>query len=329
MAAYNGAQFLSEQLASLASQTRRPDELVVVDDGSQDCTLQLLEKFSRTAPFDVRVFSNSSNLGYAQNFGKALSLCRGDIIFPCDQDDWWFDEKIATMLNEFSAYPETCLLFCNAIFTDEDLRPAGMTKLGQIRANGLSDHAHVMGCCMAVRADLLQLALPVPKSVRGHDNWIAQIADELSISRRLEKPLQYYRLHGRNASDFFVNRVGRPSLADQLFNRTQRFVRRFAASNGMEEEQNLLREVAFRLDARQERAATFAGRERLGTTNSALAERIKALDARVNVRRSPRTKRLAPIISLWRAGGYRGRFGIARAMKDLLIVVPSENSKQE
>lgn len=94
MATYNGARYLREQLDSFAAQTRLPDELVVCDDGSSDDTLNILEEFARTAPFQVRIFRNDVNLGYAQNFARALERCVGDLVFLSDHDNVWFEDKI-------------------------------------------------------------------------------------------------------------------------------------------------------------------------------------------------------------------------------------------
>jgi glycosyltransferase involved in cell wall biosynthesis len=77
MATYNGAAFLDAQLASIAAQTRTPDELVVCDDGSSDGTVEIVERFARRAPFAVRLIRNEQRLGYGENFMKAARHCRG------------------------------------------------------------------------------------------------------------------------------------------------------------------------------------------------------------------------------------------------------------
>src|SRR5664280_13480 len=95
MATYNGERFIREQLDSLARQTYLPCELIVSDDGSTDRTLEIVEDFAKSAPFSVRAYRNEQNLGYADNFLKAASLCDGEWIAFCDQDDVWFDNKLA------------------------------------------------------------------------------------------------------------------------------------------------------------------------------------------------------------------------------------------
>ena len=78
---YNGERFLQIQLDSLAAQTILPGELLICDDASTDDTLQILDNFSKTSPFPVRIFSNKINLGYVKNFEQAISLCTNEIIF--------------------------------------------------------------------------------------------------------------------------------------------------------------------------------------------------------------------------------------------------------
>lgn len=102
---HNGAAFLQEQLDSILNQYRRPDEIIVCDDGSTDDTLKLLERYRQQYPGIVKVFSNTQQLGVIKNFEKAINLCSGDLIFLCDQDDVWFPHKTTSVLNIFNRNP--------------------------------------------------------------------------------------------------------------------------------------------------------------------------------------------------------------------------------
>src|SRR3954470_19575459 len=68
MATYEGERYIGEQLESLARQKLLPFELFVTDDGSTDGTLDILNAFSEGSPFPVRIFRNSTRLGYEENF---------------------------------------------------------------------------------------------------------------------------------------------------------------------------------------------------------------------------------------------------------------------
>jgi glycosyltransferase involved in cell wall biosynthesis len=102
MATYNGARFLREQLDSIATQTLLPYELVICDDGSTDATLEIAGQFAKEVSFPVRIYQNESNLGFADNFLKAASLCEGDWIAFSDQDDIWLPHKLATVSRRFN-----------------------------------------------------------------------------------------------------------------------------------------------------------------------------------------------------------------------------------
>ena len=102
MATYNGAKFLREQLDSIAAQTLPPYELVICDDGSTDSTLAIAREFAKEVNFPVRIYLNEHNLGFADNFLKAASLCEGDWIAFSDQDDVWLPHKLATVSRRFN-----------------------------------------------------------------------------------------------------------------------------------------------------------------------------------------------------------------------------------
>jgi glycosyltransferase involved in cell wall biosynthesis len=123
MTTYNGERFIREQLDSLARQSYLPCELIVSDDGSTDRTLEIVEDFAKTAPFIVRVYRNEQNLGYANNFLKAASLCEGEWIAFCDQDDVWLEKKLEIVSGYFQLSPDIYLITHSAVLVDEKLVP--------------------------------------------------------------------------------------------------------------------------------------------------------------------------------------------------------------
>ncbi len=95
IASYNGGDNLAVQLQSLADQSLLPIEVIVTDDGSTDNTVEVVQRFAETARFPVTIHKNSRRLGFADNFLHAASLCRGEWIAFCDQDDVWRSNKLA------------------------------------------------------------------------------------------------------------------------------------------------------------------------------------------------------------------------------------------
>lgn len=210
MCTYNGARYLEEQLESIASQSQPPDEIVICDDGSTDHTCEIIETFSSKREGLVRFQKNIHRLGYTKNFEKAISLCKGDIIFLSDQDDVWLPKKVEKVSHVFAEEENCGLVAVDATVTDEELRPKGTTLL-RSRAGGLSDRrsfAHLYaqsfkyGCTLAFRASLRKILLPI-SSHWGHDNWICFISSIFSKVVMIEEPLMLYRRHaaGSGAND--------------------------------------------------------------------------------------------------------------------------------
>jgi glycosyltransferase involved in cell wall biosynthesis len=93
IATYNYARYLPQCLGRVLNQTRPPDEIVVVDDGSTDGTPELMKQFP-----EVR-YVYQQNAGKAAAFGRALSLSSGDIVCHLDADDYWELDKLARVLH--------------------------------------------------------------------------------------------------------------------------------------------------------------------------------------------------------------------------------------
>jgi glycosyltransferase involved in cell wall biosynthesis len=202
---YNGARFLREQLQSIAAQETRPFELVISDDASSDDTFAVAWEFARSAPFPIELHRNATRLGTVANFDQAISRCKGDVIFLCDQDDVWRPEKIARMLPRFDD-PHVACAFTDARLIDEKGTPRGSTLWQQIGFDprrfdfaAVADRNVATGATMALHASMRPLVQPIPRD-QPHDWWIALLAAATGGAIPLEEPLIDYRVHGEQQS---------------------------------------------------------------------------------------------------------------------------------
>jgi len=96
MTTYNGEKYIREQLDSILAQTENDFEVVICDDTSNDSTLSILKEYeNKDSRF--RIYENEKNLGYRENFNKAVSLCKGDFIAFSDQDDIWLPNHLQVL----------------------------------------------------------------------------------------------------------------------------------------------------------------------------------------------------------------------------------------
>jgi glycosyltransferase involved in cell wall biosynthesis len=218
IATYCGAQYLREQLDSIARQTLLPFELVITDDGSTDATAQIVDEFAQTAPFPVRFFQNEVRLGYADNFLRAASLCQGDLIAFCDQDDFWRESKLSVSSSHFSD-PGILLVIHsgNTLVNGQEsgeLYPL-FTQTGTL-AHGASDpFANHPGFAMTIRREVLSVAeyQGRPGVLYGHDHWVWLLAACAGDIFTIAESLSWYRQHNTNVygapqKKTFLDKIG-------------------------------------------------------------------------------------------------------------------------
>lgn len=221
MCTYNGARFLEEQLESIETQSRLPDEVVICDDKSSDATPRLIRAFSERVSFPVRVHDNPRNLGYRQNFEQCIEMCGGEVIALCDQDDVWRPDKLQRLERALAENPRAGFAFSDAEIIDESSRPTG-ERLWQISnltpprreqlktaraAEVLLTHNAVTGATMAFRASFKPLVLPFAHGGPIiHDWWIALAIAAVAEVALVDEPLVCYRRHSAQSMGFRTDR---------------------------------------------------------------------------------------------------------------------------
>lgn len=202
MATYNGQKYLSEQLDSIFAQTHKNIELVVVDDGSTDNTLNILYEYQKSYS-NLRVLPNEFNMGVIKSFEKAVSLSAGDYIALADQDDVWFPEKIEELLNNIG---DNLLIHSDAVLVDDHLnilQPSHFAWGKQANKASFFDYlmnSNVTGCTAMFSRELVELAVPLKSYNLPHDWYFSYYAAYCGRIKLYLKPLVYYRQHAINVS---------------------------------------------------------------------------------------------------------------------------------
>ncbi len=205
---YNGAAYLAQQLDTLVNQTYKNIEIVAVDDCSADDTYTILQDYASRYP-QFKIYQNETNLGFTKNFERAATLCTGELIALCDQDDSWLPEKIELQVN---AIKDNVFIYHDSEFIHEDGTPMNKKvsdvmnfyRGGQPEVflffNCVSGHAILM------KRELLAEALPL-KETYFHDWWLAYVATNMGTIDFIPQCLVKYRQHDN--SDTNMLRVKR------------------------------------------------------------------------------------------------------------------------
>jgi len=199
---YNGAAFLAEQLDTLVSQTYQNIEIVVVDDCSTDTTPIILKDYASRYP-QFKIYHNEHNLGFTGNFERAVTLCTGELIALCDQDDLWHSSKIELQVE---ALKENVFVYHDSEFIHEDGTPMNkkMSDLMNLYRGG-SPEAFLFFNCVSghtvlMKRELLAWALPLPKGF-FHDWWLAYVATNIGSIDFIPNCLVQYRQHNKSETN--------------------------------------------------------------------------------------------------------------------------------
>lgn len=224
IAAYNGADYIREQLESIRNQSIVPHEIVISDDGSTDNTCDIAAEFARNNPdIAVEIIQNQAPHGVDHNFANALRHVNGDIIFICDQDDVWLPCRVEKMLSAFDGKTPSAT-FCDSSIVDSKLNPLGFTHIqsrgfASIKECFASDSKAFLkrvppaGHDMAFSREFLDILLPFPDLRDCYDTWIGLVLYALGAwNFSCDQPLTLFRRHQKS-----VTRSGLiPSFSEKL-----------------------------------------------------------------------------------------------------------------
>ncbi len=301
---YNGERYLLEQLTSIANQQRQPDELIIVDDGSRDATVTMIQQFSKAVSFPVHLLINEKNLGSTKSFERAIMACTGAIIVLSDQDDVWRDDRLAMTEAYFKEHPDMDVVFSDAEIIDDNSMPQGRKIWEEVRftpearerwSNG---EAHlilfygyvVTGATMAIRRSALPLLLPFPTHVAQliHDAWMSLIMALHNKIGYIDDCLISYRQHTQQQVGF---KAPRPKVTLR-----DRFTR------GREEK---LQYVAKMAEKYQQLYALLSSRSDIDPQKLRVLRHMKEHLAQRTRLPAPRVRRLLPVIRELSRGSYQ------------------------
>ncbi len=155
IAAYQSEDWIGEAIDSILGQTRPPDEVVVVDDGSTDATARILAGYGDR----IRVITQE-NSGYPLAMNRAIRESTGQFVAPCGADDIWEPRKLEWQAETLAAYPAAEVLFGHAVFfgriESDHVRPSHSGALdGQTLVSDLFGDNVINMPTVVLRRDLL------------------------------------------------------------------------------------------------------------------------------------------------------------------------------
>jgi glycosyltransferase involved in cell wall biosynthesis len=189
---FNGERYVAAAISSVLDQTRAPDEVIVVDDGSSDATPAVLASFGSR----ITVISQP-NGGGADATNRGVAAAAGDVLCFLDADDLWEPPKLAIQMDWLSTQPETEAVFGHVRqFISEDLDEETAQRL----ACPPSPQPGVSKITMAIRREAFDRVGAFDSSLRSVDfvDWFTRALDHGLKTEILPDVMALRRLHAAN-----------------------------------------------------------------------------------------------------------------------------------
>lgn len=204
---YNYGQYLAGAIESVLGQTLRPDEIIVVDDGSTDDTAAIVARY---ADRSVRyIYKENGGIASARNVGIREST--GALIAFLDADDRWLREKTALQVEHFRRHPQVGLVTGSEwqVWEDKGTKPWLLKRkavgAAYIYPQILVENLVGTSSLTMIRRECFKKVGPLDERVglgQDWDMWI-RIAKSFPVGV-IERPLIHYAHHKGSMSDISV-----------------------------------------------------------------------------------------------------------------------------
>ena len=213
MANYNNAQYISDSIESVLSQSFLNWNLIIIDDCSLDNSLEVVEKYLSNSK--IKLIKNKKNVGYTKNLIKGVQEVDDEIIVILDSDDALASDALEKIYKYYEKNLKCDYVYSQCYYCDSGLSPvhrgfSGETMKGNsvIRLN----NAHHIKTFR--KSTYLKTSGYDEKIKYAEDIDLTLKMEEVGNLCFLDEPLYYYRVLPRSQSHGFLNtQINRSSTA--------------------------------------------------------------------------------------------------------------------
>ena len=178
---YNHGHLISRAIEAVLEQSRLPDELVIMDDGSTDNSVEIISSYASKHPF-IRFYPQQENRGCVSVLQDLMALIRTDCFMPLASDDFILPDMIERAMGMLESHPQAGMCFGDFLTLDEARGRLERTRTGWSDTpaywSGAEYAEGVKGDLVpsnvaVVRGDALAAAGGFRRELQWHCDWFA------------------------------------------------------------------------------------------------------------------------------------------------------------
>jgi alpha-1,3-rhamnosyltransferase len=214
---YNHEKFIPKCLESIWNQDYKNIEIVVVDDGSSDNSVNILENLKSKSPFPMTILTQQNTGNIGKNFNRAINSAKGKFIAFISCDDFFYEDMASSQIDIFEKNENIILIGCSqitgvndlGIVNNELLPPLKINSIPHPNIDDLLDLEFNLEGCFYIQGSIFKK--DAVDLVGGFDNDMT--GDDIILRTKLflyiknnpqnsfkiiDRPCCYYRIHNNN-----------------------------------------------------------------------------------------------------------------------------------
>lgn len=205
VANYNNGCYIAETLESAVKQTYPNIEIVIVDDGSKDDSLKVIESFMANHPeVKAKLSKNTDNKGCGRIKRQCVEMSEGEFFCFLDPEDTILPEAVATLIEVFKDHPEYGIVYCTHFLCNEKLEPQSVStypgKIPEGKSHLTSTEGHISALALCKRR-VYNLTSGIDATYQvSEDQDLYLKMEEMAPVFYVDKPMYFYRKHDHNTS---------------------------------------------------------------------------------------------------------------------------------
>jgi len=197
----NYGRYLSQSVESVINQIYKNWELFIIDEGSEDNTFEIANKYKSDNPSQISVIKNNSPLGLQKLSNHILSMANGKYMMRLDADDWLDEMAILAMVAKLEETPDIGIVYGNYFYVDSEGKFIDMEFRHKFGVEDIAGHLPPHGACTMFSTRALKNAGGYSEAVDAQDGWDLwyKLLNRIGAAS-INIPTFYYRQHANSMS---------------------------------------------------------------------------------------------------------------------------------
>lgn len=220
---YNNGRYLNDFISSIDNSTVLPAELIIVDDGSTDDSLEIINSFSKL--FYLKLIKFDTNRGFCDALNAGIEAATSKYIMRVDPDDIVVKNRIETQVAFLESHKDIDVVGSNVIYFNDKTKRDIVQSNFQVRHEDIrqeylnGDHG-VQHPTTMIRSSVMKKYRYNKDNVLAEDYEIfAKMINDGHRFANIAEPLLHMRIHGKSAGSNIKYKVIKKTfrIRDEIF----------------------------------------------------------------------------------------------------------------